>query len=131
RLGGPRGGFGVRRVVIAVVTLAIVAVLFIAVFPTQALLDQRRERQAMAAQVARVTNRNDVLEAEARKLQNDAEIERLAREQYNLVRPGEEAYALLPSAPPVQVAQPHVQGHARAVRVVWWKRWWKAVASKL
>jgi len=120
-----------RRVVVAAVTLAIVAVLFIAVFPTQALLDQRRERQAMAAQVARTTKHNDALEAEARKLQKDSEIERLAREQYNLVRPGEEAYALLPSAQPVQVAQPHVEGHGRAVRIPWWKRWWKAVASKL
>jgi len=44
-----------KRVVIAVVTLAIVAVLFIAVFPTQALLEQRREHEAMAAQVARMT----------------------------------------------------------------------------
>jgi cell division protein FtsB len=120
----------VRRVVIAGATLAIVAVLFVAVFPTQALLAQRRERQAMAAQVARITNDNDALEAQARKLENDAEIERLAREQYNLVRPGEEAYALLPSAPPVQVAQPHVEGHTHAVRLPWYKRWWKVVASK-
>jgi hypothetical protein len=100
------------------------------VFPTQALLEQRRERQAMAAQVARMTKSNDALEAQARKLEDDAEIERLAREQYNLVRPGEEAYALLPSAPPVQVAQPHVAGRAHPVRVPWWKRWWKAVADR-
>jgi cell division protein FtsB len=119
----------VKRVVIAVVTLAIVAVLFIAVFPTQALLAQRREHQAMAVQVARMTKNNDALEAQARKLKDDAEIERLAREQYNLVRPGEEAYALLPSAPPVQVAQPHVEGHTHAVRLPWWKRWWRSVAS--
>jgi cell division protein FtsB len=120
----------VRRVVVAVVTLAIVAVLFVAVFPTQALLEQRREREAMAGQVARMTKNNDTLDAQARKLEDDAEIERLAREQYNLVRPGEEAYALLPSAPPVQVAQPHVEGHTRAVRLPWWKRWWKSVTSR-
>ena len=119
-----------KRVVIAVVTLAIVAVLFVAVFPTQALVQQRREQQAMAAQVARMTRDNDALAAQTRKLEDDAEIERLAREQYNLVRPGEEAYALLPSAPPVQVAQPHVTGHTHAVRLPWWKRWWKSVASR-
>ena len=86
-----------KRVVVAVVTLAIVAVLFIAVFPTQALLQQRREHQAMAAQVARITKTNDALATQTRKLEDDAEIERLAREQYNLVRPGEEAYAILPA----------------------------------
>lgn len=116
-----------RRIVIAVVTLAVVAVLFLAVFPTQSLLDQRRERQAMAEQVARMTKHNDALEAQARKLENDAEIERLAREQYNLVRPGEEAYAILPSAPAVRVAEPHVEGRTRAVKLPWWKRWWKKV----
>jgi hypothetical protein len=41
-----------------------------------------------------------VLDARAAELQEDAEIERLAREQYNLVMPGEEAYAMLPAAPP-------------------------------
>jgi cell division protein FtsB len=121
----------VRRVVVAVVTLAIIGVLFVAVFPTQALLQQRRERQAMAAQVAKVTKANNHLEEQARKLENDAEIERLAREQYNLVKPGEEAYALLPSAPPVQVAQPQVEGKAHAVRLPWWKRVWKKVTANI
>jgi cell division protein FtsB len=32
-------------------------------------------------------------------LHTDAAIERLAREQYNLVKPGEEAYAILPARP--------------------------------
>ena len=33
-------------------------------------------------------------------LKTDEEVERLAREQYNLVRPGEESYAILPPPPP-------------------------------
>jgi cell division protein FtsB len=117
----------VRRIIVAVVTLAVVGVLFVAVFPTQALLEQRRERHAMAEQVARMTKRNDALDAQAHKLENDAEIERLAREQYNLVRPGEEAYAILPSAPAVEVAEPHVAGRAHPVKLPWWKRWWQKV----
>ena len=118
-----------RRVAIAVATLALIAVLFIAVFPTQALLDQRKERGALAAQVRRMTKHNDGLQAQARKLEDDAEIERLAREQYNLVKPGEEAYAVLPSPPPVESAKPSVTGKAKPVRQPWWKRAWNAVTG--
>ena len=39
---------------------------------------------------------NAQLAAEAAKLQTNAEIERLARSQYHLVRPGEQAFAILP-----------------------------------
>lgn len=43
-------------------------------------------------------------------MHTDAEIERLAREQYNLVRPGEEAYAILPGPAdrPTSIAPPPV-----------------------
>ena len=37
------------------------------------------------------------LQARVDRLHTDAEIERLAREQHNLVRPGEEAFAVLPA----------------------------------
>jgi cell division protein FtsL len=121
----------VKRVLTAIAALAVVAVMFITVFPTQALLQQRHERQAMAAQLRDLTRRNNALEAETQKLQTDAEIERLAREQYNLVKPGEEAYAMLPSAPPVSVAQPHVAGHAHAIHLAWYLRWWKAIRKKV
>ena len=43
---------------------------------------------------------NDKLAQQAQQLNTDSEIERLAREQYNLVRPGEQAYAILPAPPP-------------------------------
>ena len=43
-------------------------------------------------------DRNDELADRVDGPGTDAEIERLAREQYHLVYPGEEAYALLPAA---------------------------------
>ena len=43
---------------------------------------------------------NDAYEERIERLQTDEEIERLAREQYNLVFPGEEAYAVLPAPLP-------------------------------
>jgi cell division protein FtsB len=75
--------------------LALVGVIALAVFPTKALLAQRRERTQLDAQVAQLSAQNDALQARTDQLGTDAEIERLAR-QYNLVMPGEEAYFILP-----------------------------------
>ncbi|HEX2047274.1 MAG TPA: septum formation initiator family protein [Acidimicrobiales bacterium] len=77
--------------------LALIGVLALAVFPTKAVLDQRRHRQALAAQLADLGDRNRILEERAAQLRTDEEVERLAR-QYNLVKPGEEAYFILPQA---------------------------------
>jgi cell division protein FtsB len=90
----------VRRAVWPLVTgVVLVGALFLAVFPTRTWLDQRRQRDAVAERIAVLKEQNARLEQRAEKLHTDAEVERLAREQYNLVRPGEEAYALLPAGP--------------------------------
>ena len=78
--------------------LALIGVLALAVFPTKAVLDQRQARKALAAQLADLNDRNRILEERAAQLRSDEEIERLAR-QYNLVKPGEEAYFVLPRPP--------------------------------
>jgi cell division protein FtsB len=75
--------------------LALIGVLALAVFPAKAVLDQRRTRDDLAGQLADLNDRNRVLEERAAELRTDEEIERLAR-QYNLIRPGEEAYFVLP-----------------------------------
>lgn len=91
----------VRRAVWPLVTgVIVVGVLFLGVFPTRTWLDQRSERDAVAERLAVLREQNARLERRASQLHTDAEVERLAREQYNLVRPGEEAYALLPAGPP-------------------------------
>ncbi len=85
--------------------LAVVGVLILGVFPTKAWLDQRQQRKALAAQLATLSAENQALEARAAQLQTDEEIERLAR-QYNLVKPGEETYFILPrpATPAAQAA---------------------------
>ncbi|HJV09539.1 MAG TPA: septum formation initiator family protein [Acidimicrobiales bacterium] len=84
---------GRAPLVFAALALAIVAAW--AVFPAQAWLDQRQERRELVAQEAALTAENQALQARIDQLGTDEEIERLAR-QYNLVKPGEEAYFLLP-----------------------------------
>ena len=87
-----------RRFVVA--GLAVVGVLFLAVFPGRTYLDQHHQRQQVVAQLKATDAKNKALEQRIRTLNTDAEVERLAREQYNLVRPGEEAYAILPTRQP-------------------------------
>jgi cell division protein FtsB len=87
------------RAGLAFAALALAGVLALAVFPAKAVLAQRQNRAQLAAQVARLTADNAALAEHAALLQTDPEIERLAR-GYNLVKPGEETYFILPQADP-------------------------------
>ena len=61
----------------------------------------------------------------------ETEAERLAREQYNLVKPGEQAYAVLPPPAGAGEETPHVNEPAREDdgdgNIL--KRAWRAVTS--
>lgn len=83
--------------------LALVGVMALAVFPAQAWRHQREQRTALRAQEAALAAENRSLQARVDQLRSDEEIERLAR-QYNLVKPGEESYFLLPQRPETTVA---------------------------
>jgi len=80
----------------ALVSVVLVGVLFLAVFPTRTYLTQRATTSAAEERLRVLREENTALEARIARLHRDDEIERIAREQYNLVRPGEEAYAVLP-----------------------------------
>ena len=103
--------------------VAALAVLLVFVFPTRTYLDQRHQLAA-ATQRLRVLNAADAhLTAEADQLQSNTEIERLARERYHLVRPGEQAFAILPApASPLAAAPPARHAHRAGLwqRVTSW-----------
>ena len=92
------------------VSIVLVGVLFTAVFPTRTYLAQRAAISRAETQLEVLGEQNEELVARAQELESDEEIERLAREQYNLVKPGEEAYAVLP--PPA--AEPPAEAPAEA-----------------
>jgi cell division protein FtsL len=92
-------GWG-RPARLALGVLALVATLFLFVFPTRSYLAQREAVDDARERVEVLREQNDRLEAELRRLQTPSEIERLAREQYNMVLPGERAFTVVP-APPV------------------------------
>jgi cell division protein FtsB len=76
--------------------MVIVALLFAFVFPARTLLAQRQQTEKERERLALLREQTRRLEAETRRLQNDAEIERLARARYNFVRPGEHPYVVVP-----------------------------------
>ena len=104
--------------------LALMGVLLLAGFPARAWVAQRHERERVAASVREMAAQNRRLEDRAGLLQTDAEIERLARKDYNLVRPGEEAFAILPSAAPAPAlgATPPAAATEAGPEPPWWQR---------
>lgn len=87
------------RAGLAFAALALAGVMALAVFPAQAVLAQRHDRSQLAHRAAALSADNAALQDRAAQLQTDPEIERLAR-GYNLVKPGEESYFILPQPEP-------------------------------
>jgi len=115
----------VRKTWLLVGSLATVILLFLAVFPARTYLDQRRARQETQAKIRATDATNGRLEQRIKALHTDAEVERLARAQYNLVRPGEEAYVILPTRP---APSPQPKAPAPSQRG-WLSRTWATITS--
>ena len=108
----------------------LVAFLVGGVFPTRTYLQQRDAIAAQEAKVAVLSEENAKLTAKVDRLHTDAEIERLAREQYNLVRPGEEAYAILPG-PADPAPEPAAELPAPVTLDVAERSWWDRTTDVL
>jgi cell division protein FtsB len=78
----------------------LLVVLAVGVFPTRSFLAQRDDLADTQHRLAVLREQNEQLEDQLERLSTPEEVERIAREQYNLVRPGEEAYSVLPAPLP-------------------------------
>jgi cell division protein FtsB len=87
-----------RKTRIAVASLAVIAMMFLFVFPTRAYLAQQRQVHDARKELEILRSQNKELGREAQTLQTPSEIERLARAQFNMVLPGEHAYTVVPPA---------------------------------
>ena len=85
-----------RLVLLGVMVAASAAVLGVGVVPGRDWLDQRSTTGELLAELAEVEAVNAAYRDRIDALNTDEEIERRARAEYNLVRPDEEAYAVLP-----------------------------------
>src|SRR5690606_32349790 len=84
--------------------VALLSALAIGLFPTQTFLEQRASTAEAEERLAVLRAQNEAFEQRIERLSTDEEIERVAREQYNLAYPGEETYAVLPAPlPPLEM----------------------------
>lgn len=90
-----RARAGMVRLIAA--SLALVAILFAFVFPTRTWVAQRSETNAATERLSVLERETEKLEREAERLRSRDEIERVAREQFGLVMPGEQAWAVVPA----------------------------------
>ena len=91
----------------ALFLVVMVGLLFAFVYPTRTFLDQRSDTNKARAQLEVLESENARLARESKRLSTESEIERLAREKYGLVRPGERPFVILP-APTTTTAPPRV-----------------------
>jgi cell division protein FtsB len=90
---GDRG----RRVLwVAIAALSVLVVLSLAVFPVRQYLGQRADTAARQHVLDQLLAENAKLQGRVDALSTPEEIERIARAEYSLVKPGEETYAILP-----------------------------------
>jgi cell division protein FtsB len=85
---------------LAVASLLLIGALFLFVFPTSAVLHQRGQLNDAEQRLAVLKQQTRRLSEQSRQLLSDAEVERLARDRFNMVRPGEQAWAVVPGAAP-------------------------------
>ena len=119
-----------RHPALVVAVLAMLGVFALGAFPVRAYYAQVKQREELAARVRSLTVENATLVDDVTRLQADDTVERLARERYQLVRPGEEAYAILPEAMPPP-APPRAPSPAATVAPggSWLSRVWARVTS--
>lgn len=80
------------------VGLLILGVFVFGVFPTDRFIDQREQLDKSQQELDELLTENADLQARVDRLESDEEIERVARDEYDLVYPNEEVYAVLPPA---------------------------------
>jgi cell division protein FtsB len=79
-----------------VAVAAVLGALSLSIFPARTWLGQQQSISASRAELAELDAQVAALNERIEALDSPEEIERLAREHYNMVRPGEEAYGILP-----------------------------------
>lgn len=105
------------RLIVAAVLL--IGVLFIAVFPTRTLLDQRNAIASVQERLDVLRHENARMRERIRGLSDPQQIERIAREEYNLAKPGEEIFVIVPSEMEAMRRSGGPQAVAKAIREAW------------
>ena len=114
--------------VLAVILLVALAFTVSGVFPFRQLLAQRQQVERAQEQFETLVEENARLEEEIAALATEEEVERLARDQFGLVRPGETGYVVV--VPPGTESLVVDEGAADSEDArPWWERVWDYVTG--
>ena len=114
------------------ITLSVFILLVVGVagiFPFRQLVAQERAVELAEAQLDALAEENRRLEYQISALQTDQEIERLAREHFGLVMPGETGYVAIV---PDDVIDPVLPGRRTTLEPdrPWWSRLWDFLTGR-
>lgn len=115
--------------VLAVLLLGALALTVSGILPFREMVSQQRQIDRAQEQLSALEDENATLTEDIEMLGTDAEIERIAREQYGLVRPGEIAYVVVTPEESVVVTVPSNDSIVRSDQRPWWRRVWDFVAG--
>ena len=109
---------------LALAALVAVVVTAAGIFPFRQIIADRRTVALAQEKLLALREENSQLEAEVAALESDSEVERLAREQFGLVLPGETAYVVV--APEgEEAAEPEPEPTLdRPGEQPWWDDFW-------
>lgn len=113
---------GRRSPIIAVILLIVFAATMAGVFPFRQIIAQKRQVAVTQETYDVLAEQNRLLEQEIAALHTPVEIERLARENYGLVRPGEVGYRVVGSDAPEPIAVTAPPDEVVIDERTWWQR---------
>ncbi len=106
KAGGTAGSVGRARLAFLGAVVASAIILF-AWFPASSLLSQRSNLAGNEAELGALHKQDAALAQEKKNLSDTGEIGRIAREQYQLVSPGQQAYEVLPPSGAAAAGTPY------------------------
>lgn len=119
---------GQRPLVVALLVALVLGVVMVS-GPFERYADSRTRVEALRGNAVTLEEENDRLERRAEHLQDPAELERLAREEQGMIRPGEVPYTLVPPEVDRPVISSPRGGDADEATPPWYARAWDAVRS--
>ncbi|HAQ04860.1 MAG: septum formation initiator family protein [Acidimicrobiales bacterium] len=85
-----------RLAYISIVAISLFSLMLLGVIPVQEWFEVRDTKDELLVELAKVEELNESYRVSIDALKTDEEIERIARSEYNLVKPHEEAYYVVP-----------------------------------
>ena len=81
---------------LSIIAVSLFSLMLLGVIPVQELFEVRDTKDELLVELAKVEELNKSYRVSIDALNTDEEIERIARSEYNLVKPHEEAYYVVP-----------------------------------